>query len=248
MKYESYLSKISRQLPFVTLFVLAAALTATAQDPDDVIRTETSLVQLNIGVVDRQGRPIRTLNRSDFVVYEDGVKQSIQHFEPVDAPFSLVLMGFLTLYLFRLIPPVPLSIPFIGVYHLVEKTESGYRLSDERPRWRFWDHGDQHFKAQPGDKIYVFFRIFSPAHFSDQVTMRWYWKPKASDWKLQDSIAIAIVGGRAQGFRGYGVKSNHQPGDWKVQVETTDGREIGRIYFNLESAPESARTFEVSVQ
>jgi VWFA-related protein len=92
MKYERYFSKICRRLPFLTLLVLAAALTATAQDPDDVIRTETSLVQLNIGVVDRQGRPIKTLNRSDFVVYEDGVKQSIQHFEPVDAPFSLVLM------------------------------------------------------------------------------------------------------------------------------------------------------------
>ena len=92
MKYESYRSKISRQILFLTLFVLACALTATAQDPDDVIRTETSLVQLNVGVVDKQGRPIKTLNRSDFVVYEDGVKQSIQHFEPVDAPFSLVLM------------------------------------------------------------------------------------------------------------------------------------------------------------
>ena len=92
MKYESFRSKISRQILFLTFFVLAAAPTATAQDPDDVIRTETSLVQLNVGVVDKQGRPIKTLTRGDFVVYEDGVKQSIQHFEPVDAPFSLVLM------------------------------------------------------------------------------------------------------------------------------------------------------------
>jgi len=92
MKYERYRSKKSRQILLLTLLVLACALTATAQDPDDVIRTETSLVQLNVGVVDKQGRPIKTLNRGDFVVYEDGVKQSIQHFEPVDAPFSLVLM------------------------------------------------------------------------------------------------------------------------------------------------------------
>ena len=92
MKYESFRSKISRQILFLTFFVLAAALTAAAQDPVDVIRTETSLVQLNVGVVDKQGRPIKTLTRGDFVVYEDGVKQSIQHFEPVDAPFSLVLM------------------------------------------------------------------------------------------------------------------------------------------------------------
>ena len=65
---------------------------AHAQEVDDVIRTESTLVQLNIGVVDKQGRPITSLTQKDFVVYEDGVKQSIQHFEPVDAPFSLVLM------------------------------------------------------------------------------------------------------------------------------------------------------------
>src|SRR6185369_9599271 len=50
------------------------------------------LVQLNVGVVDRQGRAITSLTKNDFVIYEDGVKQSIQLFEPVDTPFSLVLM------------------------------------------------------------------------------------------------------------------------------------------------------------
>lgn len=92
MNYQSYLSQISRQLLFLTLLVLAAAAPATAQDVDDVIRTETRLVQLNVGVVDKQGRPVKSLTRNDFVVYEDGVKQPIQLFEPVDAPFSLVLM------------------------------------------------------------------------------------------------------------------------------------------------------------
>lgn len=85
-----------RKPPFLALFaalLTAFAVTTTqAQDPDEVIRTETSLVQLNVGVVDKQGRAITTLTQKDFAVYEDGVKQSIQHFEPVDAPFSLVLM------------------------------------------------------------------------------------------------------------------------------------------------------------
>jgi Ca-activated chloride channel family protein len=80
------------RLLLLMLVTLAAALTATAQEVDDIIRTETSLVQLNVGVVDKQGRAIKSLTRNDFVVYEDGVKQPIQHFAPVDAPFSLVLM------------------------------------------------------------------------------------------------------------------------------------------------------------
>ena len=152
-------------------------------------------------------------------------------------PLGGVLVGFLAFYLFRLIPPVPLSIPFIGIYHNVERTEQGYRLSHERPRWRVWHNGDQRFVAQPGDRIYVYFRVFSPARFSDQVLLRWY--RKGGRWMLQDTIPIRIVGGREAGFRGYGVKTNYQPGEWKVHVETTDGREIGRVYFDLEAEAEA---------
>lgn len=81
-----------KQILFIAFLVTLAVLPARAQEPDDIIRTETSLVQLNIGVVDKQGRAVTSLTKNDFVIYEDGVKQSIQHFEPVDAPFSLVLM------------------------------------------------------------------------------------------------------------------------------------------------------------
>jgi len=162
-------------------------------------------------------------------------------------PLGCVLIGFLGFYLFRLIPPVPLSIPFIGVYHHVERTQAGYRLSHERPQWRIWHNGDQKFLAQPGDKVYVFFRVFSPARFSDQVQMSWHWKDDARGWTLRDSIPIRIVGGREQGFRGYGVKSNYQPGQWKVQVETTDGREIGRVYFDLASVPGAPRSLMTEI-
>lgn len=77
---------------FLLLLTFVAAVAVTAQEVDDVIRTETRLVQLNVGVVDKQGRPVKSLTRNDFAVYEDGVKQPIQLFEPVDAPFSLVLL------------------------------------------------------------------------------------------------------------------------------------------------------------
>lgn len=158
-------------------------------------------------------------------------------------PLGAVMVGFLAFYLLRVIPPVPLSIPFIGVYHAVERTPAGYRLSHERPAWRIWHNGDQRFAAQPGDRVHVYFRVFSPGGFQDQVILRWYWKDEARGWTLHDSIPIRILGGREEGFRGYGVKTNHRPGAWKVQVETTDGREIGRVYFDLYSAPSAPRVF-----
>ena len=157
-------------------------------------------------------------------------------------PLGCVVIGFLTFYVFRLIPPVPLSIPFIGVYHQVERVDAGFRLSHERPAWRLWHNGDQKFVAQPGDRVYVYFRVFSPTRFADQVQMRWHWKDPARGWVLHDTIPIRIVGGREEGFRGYGFKANYQPGAWKVQIETTDGREIGRVYFELIPAPAAPRT------
>jgi VWFA-related protein len=73
------------------LFILSWTLPVFAQD-DDPVTVNTTLVRLNVGVVDRQGRPIVDLNRSSFTVYEDEVKQEISKFEPTVAPFSVVLM------------------------------------------------------------------------------------------------------------------------------------------------------------
>jgi Ca-activated chloride channel family protein len=59
---------------------------------DDPIRVDTSIVRLNVGVVDARGRPITNLIQNNFEVFEDGVKQQISHFDTSDAPFSVVLM------------------------------------------------------------------------------------------------------------------------------------------------------------
>jgi Ca-activated chloride channel family protein len=92
MQYRKYLFIPCQRLAFFALLILFCFNSATAQEVDDIVRTDTSLVQLNVGVVDKAGRPVTSLTRNDFVIYEDGVKQSIQHFEPTEAPFSLVLL------------------------------------------------------------------------------------------------------------------------------------------------------------
>ena len=91
--------------PFIQVtagFLLTAAVCAAlilinpppvaAQQPDDVLRTDTSLVQLNVGVVDKQGRSITSLTQGDFVIYEDEVRRPILSFEPTQSPFSLVML------------------------------------------------------------------------------------------------------------------------------------------------------------
>lgn len=92
MQDQRSLFTFCRLFVLFVFWVTFGVVAAPAQDVDDVVRTETSLVQLHVGVVDKQGRPITSLSRNDFVIYEDGVKQVIQSFEPTEAPFSLVLL------------------------------------------------------------------------------------------------------------------------------------------------------------
>jgi hypothetical protein len=152
-------------------------------------------------------------------------------------PSALVQIVFLALYLLKMIPPVPLAIDYAGIYHNVEKAEGRYVLSYDRPFWKFWQHGAQSFVAQSGDKIYVYVRVFSPTHFKDKVFIRWMFREPKTGWQSYDVIPLNIVGGRDQGFRGYAFKSNYTPGQWRVQIETADEREIGRISFDVEINP-----------
>lgn len=80
-----------RKISALFLFIFFAFLSVSAQD-DDVIKVDSSIVRLNIGVVDRSGRPMINLTKDDFAVYEDGVRQSVSRFEPTVTPFSVVMI------------------------------------------------------------------------------------------------------------------------------------------------------------
>jgi VWFA-related protein len=82
-----------RKIIFACVAVLCLSASASAQTQDEPVEVfNTNLIQLNVGVADHQGHAITDLTQNDFTVYEDGVKQSIAHFEPVSSPFSLVLL------------------------------------------------------------------------------------------------------------------------------------------------------------
>lgn len=58
----------------------------------NAIRIETRLVNLNVKAMDRKGLPLIDLKPQDFTVYEDGVKQDLSHFKPVNAPLNVILL------------------------------------------------------------------------------------------------------------------------------------------------------------
>lgn len=79
-----------RVLIFSVLIVFSF-LDISAQD-DPPINIDTSVVRLNVGVVNPRGESVINLSKEDFAVYEDGVKQPILDFKPTVAPFSVVMI------------------------------------------------------------------------------------------------------------------------------------------------------------
>jgi hypothetical protein len=152
-------------------------------------------------------------------------------------PAAAVLSCFAGFYFFGLVPPVPLSVPEQGVYHQIEKQEGRYHLYGEHERGSWWQFSEEVFHAAPGDKIYFYAQVFSPSRFADAVFVQWSWRDPVRGWQKLDRIPLSIVGGRREGFRGYTVKSNYQPGEYRVQVQTANEQEVSRMYFNVVAVP-----------
>ncbi len=153
-------------------------------------------------------------------------------YDQIGIPLGVVTL-FALLYLFSLIPPVPISIKKIGIYRDIGKKHDSYVLSTENPIWKFWNYGDQKYYYRQGDKVYLFFSIFSPSKFEDHVMIQWQYHTKKG-WQKSDNIRVAISGGRELGYRGYTYKQNIMEGDWRTLILSSDDREIGRINFEIE--------------
>lgn len=85
--------------PFPAIFIclllfVAPSLCAQdkAGDNDDVIRVATDLVDVPVAVTDAKGTPIKNIRAANFVIYEDGVKQTVAEFTSAAAPFEVALL------------------------------------------------------------------------------------------------------------------------------------------------------------
>jgi hypothetical protein len=138
----------------------------------------------------------------------------------------LFVIGYYT----SLMPPVPVAVKKIGVYYdVVKEKKKKYAGLHTRTWWENVKPGVKEFYVREGDKVTILLSVFSPARFQDQVYLKWYFDNEKKGWSHEDTIPLSILGGRAGGFRGYGSKKFYKLGLWRVIVETSDGREVGRI-------------------
>ena len=155
---------------------------------------------------------------------------------------TIVLGTFLTfnaLYFLNLIPPVPLSLKDIGVYHsLLKKSDGNYvALYEPSPWWQFWRDTSSTYTLGAGASAFCFSSVFAPTSLQTPVYHEWQkFNDKSGAWELEARVAFPISGGREGGYRGYTVKSALTPGEWRCDVKTEQGALIGRNSFTVAEA------------
>ncbi len=158
------------------------------------------------------------------------------------AVVTIVLITFNFLYFNNMIPPIPLSLKEIGIYHDIERTRAGeYRLSYEKAPWYAFGKKTGAVFHRVGDEpVLAFSSVFAPTRLDTDVLHRWsYYDEVRKEWVSSTVVGFPISGGRSEGYRGYSIKQGVFPGKWRVDVETLRGQIIGRFTFKVVDAPKA---------
>ena len=141
-------------------------------------------------------------------------------------------------YFTNTLPPLPIALVRVGVYHSVKKEGEVYQAVGENEPWYTqFDIIPQVVHVPEGQPIYAYSAVFAPTELSTKIVHRWHrLNPQTGHWQLMSSVTFPINGGRDGGYRGYTIKHNPEPGDWRVDINTSEGHLIGRIAFKVERA------------
>lgn len=165
-----------------------------------------------------------------------GAKRQLYEVCVIVLGIFLVFSGF---YFLNVIPPVPLSLKEIGIYHSLAKDSSGnYRGSYEAAPWYvFWRDTSDRYTIIPGESAYCFSAVFAPSELTAPIYHRWeYYNEPTRHWLTIARVAFPITGGRAEGYRGFSTKTKLAVGAWRCSVETAGGQLIGRITFDIQES------------
>jgi Ca-activated chloride channel family protein len=81
-------------LVFIAAIVLGTFtfVPALAQETDDVVKVDSSIVVLNAIITDSKGRHVPGLKQSQFTILENGVEQEIASFTTEETPYAAVIL------------------------------------------------------------------------------------------------------------------------------------------------------------
>jgi hypothetical protein len=142
-------------------------------------------------------------------------------------------------YFTGVLPPLPLSLLRVGIYHSIKHVGNDYIAAAEQEPWY-----TEYAVAAPtlhvarGESLSLYSAVFAPIRLSAHISHVWQrYDAKRTRWVIQSNVTYAITGGRDGGYRAYTVKTHPTPGDWRVDIKSEDGRLIGRLRFDVADAP-----------
>ncbi len=164
---------------------------------------------------------------------------------------------FITLYFSNIIPPIPLAVKEVSIFHSVVRTADGnYEVSYKTKESTLpfvgkllstFTHSDR-VVYQSTNPVYCFSSVFAPNALSTTVVHSWeYYNEKNGEWEVVSKIPFVLSGGRDGGFRGYTLRGNLEKGTWRCDVETTRGQLIGRRTFEVRTG-ESDAAFNIETR
>ncbi len=155
---------------------------------------------------------------------------------------GLIYITLNVLYFTNIIPPIPLSLKHVGIYHSVIRYEDGsYALTYEKPKWWEWyRNSDSSFHYEKDENIFCYASVFAPSRLETKIYHRWErYDETTKEWKGHGRFAYAIQGGRGDGYRGYTQIASFNEGTWRCTVETERGQVLGKETFTIESGVRS---------
>ncbi len=142
------------------------------------------------------------------------------------------------LYFLNIIPPVPLSLRDVGVYHDVTRDGNDYKVLEEKETLLDKFLPGKTIHVVSSESLYIFTSIFAPAELNTNIVHDWQWYDDKGKWISMSSPGYRISGGRSDGYRGFTVKGNLQNGRWRVFVKTERGQVLGKVGFRVEFVEE----------
>jgi len=146
----------------------------------------------------------------------------------------LVLMN--VFYFTNILPPLPLSAEAAGIYHSVWRVPGAYLATSETGQsWQVRYLGfAPTLQVIAGESLFAYSSVFAPTVLTTTIVHRWQWyDPIKKAWITRSTIAYSITGGRDGGYRGYSAVPADEAGQWRVNIETSDGRLIARLPFTV---------------
>jgi hypothetical protein len=147
-------------------------------------------------------------------------------------------------YFSGILPPLPLALSDVGIYHEIHRAGLVYQAQGEyEPVTAQLGLARPVIHVAPGENLALYSAVFAPIKMNARISHTWQqWDARAKIWRTRSVVSYVISGGRGRGYRGYTLKSDPAPGDWRVDIDAPDGRLIGRLSFIVVSVPSPVAT------